>query len=219
MADISYQTVGQNVGAAASDLFSGIGNFQAAASYRGSAKSFRKNASLEKQSGAIKDAQVQRELFKVIGGQRADVASSGFSSSGTALDLLRDSQRQGGLVAAQTKLQTAINVETYEGQAKSAESQANAEDTAGLGNIVGAVASTALAVLPFLLLSDRRLKVNIRQLGVTENGLPWYEFSYLGTGIMQEGLMSDDVRAFRPEAVEVGADGYDRVNYALALKV
>jgi hypothetical protein len=217
MADFSFSDFGQSAGNAVSDLFSGIGAQQAAGSYRTSAKYAKKNAQLEAESLAIKQAQLKRNLFSVIGGQKADVAAAGFSQSGSAVDILRDSASQGALLKAQTDIQGDIAISSYRGQAEAASQQARAEDTAATGNFIGTAISTVATLAPLLLLSDRRAKHSIYQIGWATNGLPWYKFCYLGSREIHEGLMSDDVRAFRPEAVVVGADGFDRVNYELAL--
>lgn len=62
--------------------------------------------------------------------------------------------------------------------------------------------------------SDRRLKENIVQIGTYPNGLPMYEFNYVGGARRLRGVMSDDVRRKYPEAVEQ-ANGFDTVNYAM----
>ena len=63
--------------------------------------------------------------------------------------------------------------------------------------------------------SDRRLKSSINKIGKSPSGLNIYSFEYkdtkFGDGLWQ-GVMSDEVPS---EAVSVGADGYDRVNYSL----
>lgn len=64
--------------------------------------------------------------------------------------------------------------------------------------------------------SDRRLKRDIRRIGTYRNGLPKYSFRYRHGGRCFIGLMSDDVRKVRPEAV-TRIDGYDAVNYRKAL--
>lgn len=64
--------------------------------------------------------------------------------------------------------------------------------------------------------SDRRLKRDIRRVGSYRNGLPKYEFRYRHGGRRYVGVMSDDVRKVRPEAV-TRIDGYDAVNYRKAL--
>lgn len=64
--------------------------------------------------------------------------------------------------------------------------------------------------------SDRRLKYNIKLIGKSPSNINIYSFEYkdkdeFGYGIYQ-GVMSDEVIK---EAVSIGEDGYDRVNYSL----
>lgn len=63
--------------------------------------------------------------------------------------------------------------------------------------------------------SDRRLKNNIIKIGESPSGLNIYSFEYndkkFGEGIWQ-GVMSDEITK---EAVAVGDDGYDRVDYSM----
>ncbi|MGN7962187.1 tail fiber domain-containing protein [Brucella sp. 22210] len=66
-------------------------------------------------------------------------------------------------------------------------------------------------------LSDRRAKRDIKKIGALPNGLNWYEFRYLNDETRQEGVMSDEVRAIMPDAVIIGADGFDRVDYGKVL--
>lgn len=64
--------------------------------------------------------------------------------------------------------------------------------------------------------SDRRLKRDVRRVGTYRNGLPKYAFRYHWSDRQYFGVMSDDVRKVRPDAV-VRIDGYDAVNYRKAL--
>lgn len=204
------------LGNAADSLFTGIGASQAAGSYKKSAKALRQNAKLEEESFNIKRAMLDRQIYGAIGGQKADVAAAGFKASGSGLDLIRDSAAQGALAKAALGLQKDIAVKNWKDQASAASDSAAAESTAAVGGFFGTALNIAAFALPFLFPSDRRLKTRITMIGLALNGLPWYSFRYLGSDAEQQGLMSDDVRAFRPEAVaEIG--GFDRVNYALAL--
>lgn len=74
-----------------------------------------------------------------------------------------------------------------------------------------AIASIAAA---FIGASDPRLKTDIERIGELPNGLPIYRFRYHNDPVMRTGVMSTDVRKVMPEAVIVGEDGYDRVDYA-----
>jgi hypothetical protein len=61
--------------------------------------------------------------------------------------------------------------------------------------------------------SDIRLKQDIRQIGFTAHGLPYYSFRYIGKAGLYEGVMAQDVLGVMPEAVVLGTDGYMRVDY------
>lgn len=87
------------------------------------------------------------------------------------------------------------------------------------GELGGAVLGTAGrigAALPWgTILSDRRLKRDIRKIGETRDGLNLYEFEYKWGGGRQVGVMADEVEKVMPEAVMTGADGFKRVNYSM----
>lgn len=61
--------------------------------------------------------------------------------------------------------------------------------------------------------SDRRLKVDISDIGTTVYGLPLYRFRYSDREGVYEGVMADDVLRVKPSAVSCGDDGFLRVNY------
>jgi len=64
------------------------------------------------------------------------------------------------------------------------------------------------------LISDARLKQDVRRIGTTLFGLPLYHFKYVGKPETYEGVMAQEVLQLMPSAVSVGADGYYRVNYS-----
>lgn len=68
------------------------------------------------------------------------------------------------------------------------------------------------------LLSDRRAKQDIERVGSLDNGLPVYAYRYKGSETVQIGLMADEVERVHPEAVAMGADGFKRVRYDLAVE-
>jgi hypothetical protein len=63
--------------------------------------------------------------------------------------------------------------------------------------------------------SDRRLKKNIKNIGISPTGINIYSFEYkdqnLGKGIFQ-GVMSDEIPL---KAIIKGDNGYDKVNYSM----
>lgn len=65
--------------------------------------------------------------------------------------------------------------------------------------------------------SDRRLKTDIKQVGILANGLPVYKYRYKFGGPEQVGLMADEVKLIHPCSVARFGE-YDAVNYAEAVK-
>lgn len=77
------------------------------------------NEEFAKTSTAIKQAQNDRSIYQTIGGIKADVAGAGFASSGSSLDILRDSASQGALTKAVAGQQGLIQEAGYDEQAQS----------------------------------------------------------------------------------------------------
>src|SRR5260221_2503692 len=119
------------------------------------------NEKFTETSTAIKQAQIERENVKMIGGQEADVASAGFAASGSALDLLRDSAAQGALTHAVAGEQGLITeagyteqAQSYQNMQKAALLAASAEDKAATastvtGIIKGVAAVASIGLAPF----------------------------------------------------------------------
>lgn len=61
--------------------------------------------------------------------------------------------------------------------------------------------------------SDRRLKRDIEQIGEMEDGLPVYEYRYIGSTERHTGVMADEVEKLRPWAAGAEIGGYKTVNY------
>jgi hypothetical protein len=89
--------------------------------------------------------------------------------------------------------------------------QQQQQNNSTLGGLFGLGSAAILA-------SDRRLKTNIVRIGTAKNGIPLYRFKYRGIDAVQYGVMSDDVRRMKPAAIVWHPDGFDRVNYDLALE-
>jgi hypothetical protein len=62
--------------------------------------------------------------------------------------------------------------------------------------------------------SDIRLKRDIAALGRNAGGLNLYRFRYLWSDTVHVGVMAQEVAVTQPDAVQQGADGYLRVDYA-----
>lgn len=128
----------QDAGAAASDLFAGFGDqakaqgdFSEATDYTEAAALATQNEKFTETSTAIKEAQQSRELTMSLGGQQADVAGAGFASSGSALDMMRDSASQGALTHAVLGQQGLITEAGYTEQASTDTNMATAATAAG----------------------------------------------------------------------------------------
>ena len=64
------------------------------------------------------------------------------------------------------------------------------------------------------MISDRRLKTDIHQIGEASNGLPLYVFRYINDPSTQHvGVMAQDVAQTQPDALGPVIGGYMTVNY------
>jgi hypothetical protein len=85
--------------------------------------------------------------------------------------------------------------------------QAKANQNAAYGGIASGLGGIAAGF------SDRRLKKNIKLIGVSDSGLKIYSFEYidknLGDGVFQ-GVMSDEI----PKEAVIPFDGYELVDYS-----
>jgi hypothetical protein len=122
---------------AVSDIFTGFGDeFKAKGArieegmYKEAAGFARQNVDYTKEATAIKAAQQQREETGALGATSAAVAGAGFEASGSALDILRDSARQGSLALATVQAQGQITEAGYQEQAKALDAQAEAAGVA-----------------------------------------------------------------------------------------
>jgi hypothetical protein len=179
-------------GTGVQDLFASQGYSMAAAGYEKAAVMEDVNANLSRASTRIQHAAAQRSIYKALGGQRSDVLGSGFSFSGTAIDLAADSASQGSLAQALIENQGAIETQGYRIQAFTYRQQAaQARQQAG-ASAVGGFLNIALGI--FSLFSDPKLKHNVVKVGET-GGIPLYEFSYIGSNNRYRGYMATEIPA------------------------
>jgi hypothetical protein len=152
-----------SIGGAVNDLFAAEGHEAKAKGLRIEADNYDlasgyalKNEKFVETSTAIKQAQLDREIYKTIGGQAADVAGAGFSASGSAIDIMRESAAQGALTKAVGQQQGLITEEGYKVQAQTytnmgeaARLAADAEDNAATGSLWSTGFHAAAAVASF----------------------------------------------------------------------
>lgn len=152
-----------SIGGAVNDLFSSFAHDSKAKglefekqNYDQAAVMADKNAEFTALSTGIKLTQLDRDIYKSLGQTTADVAGAGFANSGSALDILADSARQGSLTKSVTQQQGIINEEGYRTQAQSyrnmsaaADEAIDAEKTAGIGSMISGGFKAASAVASF----------------------------------------------------------------------
>jgi hypothetical protein len=93
---------------------------------------------------------------------------------------------------------------TYGAQKDAAD--AKAAQSSGIMSGVGAIAGAAM-----MMMSDIRLKSNIRRIGTHPRGVGVYEYEIFGEKAV--GVMAQEVQAIAPELVSVSPSGYLMVNY------
>lgn len=149
-----------SIGGAVQDIFSSFAHETKAKGLRIEAENYDlasgyagKNAKFTETSTEIKQAQLDREIFRTLGGQAADFAGAGFAASGSALDVMRDSASQGALTKAVGGLQGLITEEGYKVQEKTytnmgeaARMAADAEDDAANASLWSSAFKGASAV-------------------------------------------------------------------------
>jgi hypothetical protein len=91
------------------------------------------------------------------------------------------------------------------------QSSGQSSQSGGIGGLVDTAAGVgSLYAMGAFAASDRRLKTNIRQLGITAGGHNWYEYDYIWGGGKQQGVMAQEV----PHAAFDMGNGYLAVDYA-----
>lgn len=82
----------------------------------------------------------------------------------------------------------------------------------GVGNFLGA------GTKPWIMGSDERMKEDKHRIGETDDGLGIYTYRYKGSDQPQIGLMAQEVKKTKPEAIVNRPDGLMALNYDIALK-
>lgn len=139
-----------------SDIFAGFGQLEKAKgeefeqqNYEEAAVLAGQNEKFTETSTAVKEAQQERELTKSLGTTTADIAGAGFAQSGSALDILRDSARQGALQHAVIGEQGLITEAGYREQADSYRNLAAAAGEAITADKIAAVGDFVAGAISF----------------------------------------------------------------------
>lgn len=143
------------IAGAAGDLFGGLfaakGNKAEAQAYGVASDFAKQNAVISQEAGTIKEAQTQRQIFKTVGAQEAQVAGAGLAESGSAQYLLQNSVAQGSLEKAIVNEQTQINVTGYQQQAAQFKGMQDAATAAAHGSTIGGIFGAIGSILKVLI--------------------------------------------------------------------
>lgn len=212
------------LGGGVDTLFGGLGGLDTAKGYKAQAKGYERaaeisgiNKGIAEQAAGIEMVQAEREIYRTLGSQRAAVGASGLAASGSALDVMRDSARQGSLtkqlLGAQSDIeQLAYDQEasSYLAQAEAAKAQAKASKKGGIGGIIKGAATIGLS-----LFSDDNLKEDVKLIERRwPDGLGIYSFRYKGQPTVFKGVLASEVEKKYPYAITRDADGHRMVDYA-----
>jgi hypothetical protein len=83
------------------------------------------------------------------------------------------------------------------------------QQAAAYGSIFGLAGTIGGAAV----MSDRRVKENVKRIGKLANGLATYAFNYIGDTVRRFGVMAQEVVGVRPDAVVITPNGYMAVDY------
>lgn len=111
------------------------GDIAEADNYDLAAELAQKNSAYTDQSTRVQQSQLDRQVTQAIGGQAASVGGAGFASSGSALDIMRDSAQQGALAHGVLAQQGVITEEGFDEQAKSFQTMSAAGRATAAGEL------------------------------------------------------------------------------------
>ncbi|KVN72812.1 hypothetical protein WT15_27440 [Burkholderia stagnalis] len=143
-------------------------------------------------------------------GQRASLAQLPYSNLSTLASLV-----PGNTGTAQSATSPANIAQAFQNQYQGQLNAYNAQ-TASANSTMGGLFGLGSVALGALALSDRRVKTDIERIGPLSEGIDFYRFRYRHdpTGATHYGVMADEVRRVRPDAVYQHPSGYAMVDYA-----
>jgi hypothetical protein len=121
------------IGSAAGDLFSSIGDFASGKAYGQAAVLAGEGLNISEEGSRLAQQLQQRQAAMVTGTQGAQLAGAGLALHGTALGIVRSSAEQGSLASAQIGVQGAANALSFYAQQQADYAQESAANSAGIG--------------------------------------------------------------------------------------
>ncbi len=138
------------IGGGVSDIFQGIGGGYKARGNRYEAENYREasrfadlEAKIQHATTTVETSQVLRQVYQGLGRVEAGAAGAGFTSGGSAGDILRSSAQQGALQASMATQTGQVAEIGYEEQSKSYANMAKAADEAAKAQEFGSIGSFA----------------------------------------------------------------------------
>lgn len=101
-----------------------------AENYRLASQYATQNVGFTEQATALKESQLNRQIYQTMGRETAQVSGAGFQEGGSSFYLLRDSASQGALTKSVAATQGLITEAGYQEQAQSYTNMAKAADVA-----------------------------------------------------------------------------------------
>jgi hypothetical protein len=203
-----------------------------AKAFRFNAAVYAKNADMVEQQALVDEAKQRRAGNQFQGVQEAAIAGSGFDAN-VGFDGIREQneealdldaiivRRTGQAKAADFRAQEQLAymnadaaIAAGEAQARQAVLNGNIQANAAQNSAISGTINTGIsAVVAF---SDARIKENITWVGTLPTGDSLFEFNYVwdDRSVRRWGVMAQEVRARKPEAVSRGEDGILMVDYA-----
>jgi hypothetical protein len=106
------------IGGVVSGIGAAMGANAEAAGLEGQAKFKERQAIMEREAGGAKARQIQGQVDRTSGAQRAGFAANGIALSGSAEDVLIDSAEEGALDVATVRWNSALAADNLKYQAK-----------------------------------------------------------------------------------------------------
>lgn len=228
----------EKIGGAVGDIFGAVGGLKDAKGLKSQAQGYERAAAISDlnkeiagQASAIQMVQSDRDIYKALGSQAAAIGGANLAASGSALDIMRDSARQGSLTKQLLGRQSQIEQLAYEQEADSYKQMAAASTSAAssakksaTGKIIGTALDVGLSFIPGGgivkgigkalkgIFSDDALKEDINLLYRRADGIGLYSFRYKGQPTTFKGVLASEVQQVYPHAVSV-VDGSLAVDY------
>lgn len=127
-----------------SSIGGGIADLFASSAYSKEASIYGEDVTLSKESTALKEYVANKQIMAGYGGQVGGYAGGNLQTSGTALDVLRETAQLGAIHKGQISVQGQIEANNFAEEQTAANSQATTSLISGITGIASGVASAGM---------------------------------------------------------------------------